>query len=617
MKIASGEIAFMLDDHNMCSFSCEAPLDVCPKLRETTQGKVIGFVESANNAYAWLGIPYAQPPIGDFRWKAPRPVKPWKGVKKVLTYGPRCIQSKPIWKDNVLACNNFSGTTYIGSEDCLYLNIWCPVAHTEAGKENRQSLPVMFWVHGGGNVSGHGEVNGGEFASSQNVVLVSLNYRLGHFGWLSHQSIRDLAANNEDASGNFGTLDIIAGLEWVQKNIAAFGGDPSRVTLFGLSAGAWNVYSLLVSPRAKGLFHRAIAQSGWPLSFDGSYAENFQDDLLPGHPQSSNEMLLCLLQLDGVVSNRTAAKTHLERMTSTEVQIYLKDKSYQEIDHAYTVLAKEFSDSSAPLTQTVPESNSSVPKIFRDGCVVSEYPFLDVVKARKHNAVPIILGCTKDESKLFQLLSCDSYIQLNNNRRLIQDISRYSLINKYISFLWKLVGVDEPAETLVENQTQPVFVYRFDWDDLPNESGEDLKMIFGACHGADSDFIFGPAENLVFSDVTVPASFRWLSDCIRAYWSSFAYCGQPGRGSKEQEAEWPARTPAVLSSPLAGEMIVFNSKDKGGVYVMSEVLTREDVLDEIKNDLASFNKSVRDQFYIDIKQHPIQLVSDYFLNEEG
>jgi len=199
---------------------------------------------------AYLGVPFAAAPVGDLRWRPPAPVEPWEGVRAADTFAPQCVQPGRA-ADSVYA--EFSGVQPM-SEDCLYLNIWTPDAARE------QPLPVMVWIHGGafqqgsaanpvfvrGDLAGHG------------VLLVTINYRLGPFGFMAHPG---LSAEGQGASGNYGLLDMAAALRWVQRNIAAFGGDPARVTLFGQSAGAHAVIALMASPEAHGLFRHAIAQS--------------------------------------------------------------------------------------------------------------------------------------------------------------------------------------------------------------------------------------------------------------------------------------------------------------------------------------------------------------------
>jgi len=192
----------------------------------------------------YRGIPFAAPPVGDLRWKPPQPVQTWEGVRKCDQFGSQAVQmSNPS----------------IGSEDCLYLNVW-----TNAKEEGEtRKRPVMVWIHGGGfeNGSGHNPDYDGKRFARLGVVVVTINYRLGGLGFFSHPALS--AESEHAASGNYGILDQIAVLIWVHNNISSFGGNPEKVTLFGESAGATSVYLLTASPLAKGLFHRAILQSPW------------------------------------------------------------------------------------------------------------------------------------------------------------------------------------------------------------------------------------------------------------------------------------------------------------------------------------------------------------------
>jgi para-nitrobenzyl esterase len=194
------------------------------------------------DVHVYKGIPFAAPPVGNLRWKPPQPVKRWDGVRVCTDFGPACPQPK-------VAIFGAART----NEDCLYLNVWAPAKH--AGER----LPVMVWIHGGAYVIGSGSIDG-EALARQGVVVVTINYRLGAFGFLAHPLLSK--ESEKGVSGNYGLLDQIAALQWVKLNIAAFGGDPNCVTIFGESAGAGSVCHLLVSPLAKGLFQRALAQSG-------------------------------------------------------------------------------------------------------------------------------------------------------------------------------------------------------------------------------------------------------------------------------------------------------------------------------------------------------------------
>ncbi|MCB1694514.1 MAG: carboxylesterase family protein, partial [Pseudomonadales bacterium] len=204
----------------------------------TTTGDVVGFVDRFG-ARAWLGLPYAQPPVGDLRWRAPQPPRREAGLREALLAGNACPQ-----KPSLLTTDTEAAVT--GSEDCLTLNIWSP--------PNAVNLPVMFWIHGGGNTIGHGAgYNGAYLATERKVVVVTINYRLGLFGWFRHPALA--RGDALDDSGNYGTLDMIAALNWVRDNIGQFGGDAGNVTVFGESAGAKDTLSMMASPLAKGLFH--------------------------------------------------------------------------------------------------------------------------------------------------------------------------------------------------------------------------------------------------------------------------------------------------------------------------------------------------------------------------
>src|SRR5688572_1384198 len=213
---------------------------------KTTAGSVKGTATAGGGIRIYKSIPYAAPPVGELRWQAPRPAIAWQGVRDATEFGPRCLQGQ-IFADIVFRDL---------SEECLTLNVWTPA------KAAGDRLPVMVWIHGGGFQAGAGAEprHDGEAFARKNVILVSINYRLGVFGFLAHPELTRESGRN--ASGNYGMLDQVAALRWVQDNIAAFGGDPKNVTVFGESAGSFAVSALMASPLAAGLFHRAIGESG-------------------------------------------------------------------------------------------------------------------------------------------------------------------------------------------------------------------------------------------------------------------------------------------------------------------------------------------------------------------
>jgi para-nitrobenzyl esterase len=236
------------------SCSSEKKGNIDSKGLQTTAGTISGKTTEDGAVKIFMGVPYAAPPVGDLRWKAPQPQQPWKGTKVCTENPPSAMQSTPgpfmCWSKEFIA------PVAPLSEDCLYLNIWTPANSTD------EKLPVMVWIHGGALTSGSGTVPlyNGEQTARKGVVFITINYRLGIFGFLAHPELS--AESALKTSGNYGILDQIAALKWVKENIAAFGGNPENVTIAGQSAGSFSVNMLMVSPLAKGLFHKAIAQSG-------------------------------------------------------------------------------------------------------------------------------------------------------------------------------------------------------------------------------------------------------------------------------------------------------------------------------------------------------------------
>ncbi|HVU16907.1 MAG TPA: carboxylesterase family protein [Candidatus Didemnitutus sp.] len=220
--------------------------------QKIADGTLEGVISGDDLVKTFKGVPYAAPPVGPLRWKPPQPVIPWSGVREASKYGPRAMQ-KHKWDDMIF---HDAGP----SEDCLYLNLWIP-------NQIKGPLPVMFWIHGGGFVAGassEDRQDGGNLCK-KGVIVVSLNYRMGIFGLMAHPELA--AESDQHASGNYGLMDQVAALRWVQRNIATFGGDPNNVTIFGESAGSWSVSMLVASPQAQGLFRRAIGESGGSMDF--------------------------------------------------------------------------------------------------------------------------------------------------------------------------------------------------------------------------------------------------------------------------------------------------------------------------------------------------------------
>ena len=213
----------------------------------TLEGERVG---GDDGVLVFRGVPYAEPPVGDARWRAPAAKASWEGTRSAATFGPAC------WQRLTPESSIYTRGDLDRNEDCLYLNVWT------AAEQATEARPVMVWFHGGGHTGGWGsaQIFDGASLANKGVVLVTINYRLGPFGFLAHPALT--AESPHAASGNYGLLDKVAALEWVRDNIAAFGGDPGNVTIFGQSAGSWSVCYLMASPLASGLFHKAIGHSG-------------------------------------------------------------------------------------------------------------------------------------------------------------------------------------------------------------------------------------------------------------------------------------------------------------------------------------------------------------------
>lgn len=266
---------------------------------KTEAGLVSGVRGGDGTVSIFKGIPFAAPPVGDLRWKAPAPVAHWEGVRKCDVFPPSAMQSKPtpfaMWSKEFMAPEEPL------SEDCLYLNLWT------AAKTVEDKRPVIVWIHGGAFTSGSGSVPlyDGEEMAKKGVVFITINYRLGILGFLAHPELS--LESPGKVSGNYGILDQIAALQWVKKNVAAFGGDPGRVTIAGQSAGSFSVNALVISPLAKGLFHRAIAQSGSMFSSDRLGGSGLTD------MEQQGVALLKKLNVSGIAELRTKPATELIR----------------------------------------------------------------------------------------------------------------------------------------------------------------------------------------------------------------------------------------------------------------------------------------------------------------
>jgi para-nitrobenzyl esterase len=518
-------------------------------VRDTTAGALVG-TSDAENTYAWLGIPFAAPPMGDLRWRAPRPVTPWQDVREAIAFRDPCVQlSGPL--DGL---PDDSGAA-VGSEDCLYLNIWSPRTHsTESGEK----LPVMFWIHGGGNTIGTANTYpGSRLAGGEQVVVVTINYRLGFLGWMSHPALRGADRDALDGSGNYANLDMIAALQWVRDNIASFGGDPGNVTIFGESAGGRNVFALLASPLAKGLFHRAIVQSGSVSTAPRWRAENFHDDpQQPGQTLSSREWLSLQLQQAGLAADAAAARALQLSMSDDDIRKFIYSRTPQQILEGVSGGAGMY----------------SAPQGFRDGTVLPQDTLYTVFSdPQRYNSVPLILGSNRDEMKLFLAQSPDFVERRFGFLPRIKDPQAFNSVAAYLSDIWKALAVDGAADSIVENATQPVFAYRWDWDEGGKNFLVDYSELLGAGHGLEVAYIFDDFEEGItvpglYTDDNIPGR-DLLGAQMRSYWSEFARTGDPGRGRNGMLPQWQSWN---SSGP---NLMLLDTAAGGGLRMVREPMT--------------------------------------------
>ena len=475
----------------------------------TTSGISQGVL--MNGVANWDDIPYAQPPVGDLRWKAPREIFE---SNKLL---PPKINNFCIQKPSGMGGSEFNGDEFFsGSEDCLYLDIKAPRS------KSNNLLPVMFWIHGGGNTSGLKDTyDFSKMARKHNVIVVTINYRLGPFGWFTHPSIQPLQ-DGDDKSSNFGTLDIIAALEWVKSNISLFGGNPDNVTIFGESAGGHNVLSLLASKKAKGLFHKAISQSGYTTSISRQQAYR-QDITSPTSEHTSWKIV-----------NKVIEKAELpsqQNLSNIEIRKILKELDARDFFINYS---DRF-------------SYQEIPLLTADGIVIPVEGLKEALSSKNHvNIVPTIAGSNKDEVKLW-LASAEYFVGLEYSffgsllgvpRVKLKDEAAFELFNSYRSRAWKIRGVDNPLRSLASAGNDNLYAYRYDWDDHRKWPVANFKKLIGAAHATEIPLLAG--NNKLVGDygfLIYPKgpSKSFLSKNMMNFWANFAKTGKPGTSSNKQE----------------------------------------------------------------------------------
>ena len=437
----------------------------------------------------------------------------------------------------------------VGDEDCLTLNVFAPAFEPGPVPHAGQRRPVMVWIHGGGNSVGTSATYDAarNYARHDGLVVVTINYRLGVLGWFTHPALHVADdVSPEERSGNFGTLDLIAALRWVRDNIAVFGGDPGCVTIFGESAGGQNVLTLLASPLARGLFHRAIAQSPVAETFSVEQTANWRDDPQPGHRDSSHEVTARLWVAEGRARDRDDAKKQLAVLPAADIAAFLRSLSP-------TRLLSAFTPGSVGVYLTARPA--------RDGVVLPHATLPEVFAGEDWNRVPVILGSNRDEYKTFSADKPEHSRMLLGKLPLLRDRRAYLVEMKHVSNAWKALHVDTPADAMLAGGHTEVWTYRFDWDEAPRIPFVRPDLLLGAAHGMEMAFVFrDTAGELDIFGVNTPfnrTGRKALAQAMGDAWTSFARDGVP----RVSDCAWPPRGLATHQP----DCLVFDTARDGGV----------------------------------------------------
>ncbi|HRS52615.1 MAG TPA: carboxylesterase family protein [Candidatus Marinimicrobia bacterium] len=456
---------------------------------EIEGGLIQGIV--TNDLIIFKGVPFAEPPVGDLRWKAPQPVKNWEGIRQTTQFAPAPMQ----------AGNPVSGK----SEDCLYLNIWTPA------KSTNEKLPVMVWIYGGGFSFGSTSdpVHNGEHLARKGVVVVSIAYRVGQLGFLAHPELS--AENPNRVSGNYGLLDQIAGLQWVQRNIPAFGGDPTNVTIFGESAGAISVSMLCASPLAKGLFRRAISQSG------GSFGPT-RPTTYPG---------------ENMKTLRQAEK---------EGESYLAKAGVKTIAELRKIEADKL-----PTGWGLPGAWPII-----DGYVIPDDQY-KLYENSQYNDVDVLIGYNSDEGLSFPVgRTPNEFIENVKNRfgpyadSLLQVYPvEKNLINRSARNLMRdaAFGWHTWSWARLQSQTGKSKIFFYYFDQHPQYPSDSPQADHGTPHGVDVAYVFMTLDS---TRSKISKSDIETSHIMATYWTNFAKYGNPNCKGLTEWPQFNITNPAVM-----------------------------------------------------------------------
>ena len=468
-------------------------------LRGVTEGDVSIF----------KGIPFAAPPVGEFRWRPPQPVSPWDGVRDASEYGHNCAQAG--WPRG-------SGTIAEGSsEDCLYLNLWTPVDARPGAK-----LPVMVWIHGGAFVGGSGSgpgTAGNEFAK-QGVLLITINYRLGRLGHFAFPALS--AEHPEEPKGSYAFMDQIAALQWVKENIEAFGGDPNNVTIFGFSSGGVSIHSLLTIPAAKGLFHKAISHSGGGRDGVLTGRPIREENVDPLYPVSAETIGINFARKHGIEGTDEAALAKLRALSVEEIVDGGQESDGQGGPRIYSgpILDGEFVVETAESAYNAGRQ-AGVPLMIGNNSAEIGGGFINSSKSKEE--LFSLFGELEGEAK--------TAYDPDGNKEFGEVITRFNT-----DWAW-----GEPARFAASSYAaigEPAYIFLFSY--VPSALKE--RMQYGPGHGTDISFVFNNLGIGGFGPPPPPPTTedKEVARMMNTYWVNFANTGDPnGKGLPK----WPVYSP--------------------------------------------------------------------------
>ncbi|MES2073158.1 MAG: carboxylesterase family protein [Pseudomonadota bacterium] len=553
-------LSFALSILSACGGSSRQEPPASPVLRSTAYGQIEGVDDSAaSGTYFWKGVPFAKAPVGALRWKAPVEPDAWSATLPAKSFGNACAQYGRIYGPG--ANNKYDASiattlnTAVGSEDCLTLNVWRP--SSSAG-----NLPVIYFIYGGSNVSGYTAdpvYDGAALAKAANAVVVTANYRVGLFGWFGLPQLKTGADAISD-SGNFGTLDQIQTLKFINKNIANFGGNPGNVTVMGQSAGAMNIYALLVSPLIVNgnpkLFHKAI-----PISGGLSLASELPAGSIPllqpvaYAVAQGNALLNSLLIADGKATDNASAAAYAATQSNVQIADYMRSKTPAEL----------FGKLLTSVAAAGLSGNSHIP----EGVVVPPSP-MAAISAGNYLKVPVLAGSTAEEGKLFAPFLALSPALGGVSGLIVSDATRFAqmanynpdspslTVNDLINPVYLPVsapGTGFNARTAVltsifllpnannamnalKSQQANVWYYQFNWAREPAPWND----VYGAAHAFDLPFIFGNFGPSVFSNAVNSTANKpgrlELSGAMMSTVAAFVTNGDPNNAALG--VSWPA-----------------------------------------------------------------------------